>query len=74
MDAIVPKPDFTCLALTIEELAGLLRLGENTVYELVKAQKMPGAYRFGRSWRIHGPTVLACMVSGQVPSPKRRAQ
>lgn len=69
-----PKPDFTWPILTVEEVAALLRLAENTVYDLVKTGKMPGAFKYGNSWRIHGPTVLACMTSGQAPSPKRRAK
>jgi excisionase family DNA binding protein len=67
MDHTAPKPDFSCPALTIAEAAELLRMAENTLYELVKKKEVPGAYRLGRSWKIHGPTVLTYMVSGQSP-------
>lgn len=67
--------DLNCPALKIKEVAAILQLKEGTVYELAQAGKFPGAFKFGNSWRIHGPTVLACMVSGQAPSQsKRRAK
>ena len=75
MDPTTPKPDLTWPALTIPELSALLRIAENTLYLLAKNRELPGAYKFGNSYRIHGPTVLACMTSGQAPSlSKRRAR
>lgn len=52
-------------ALTVDQLAKLLQLNRNTVYNLVKAGEIPGATRFGRVIRVHGPTVVAWLAKGQ---------
>ena len=71
MDKITTKPNFSCESLTVKEAAKLLNLNRNTLYDLVKARKIPGTSKLGRSIRIHGPTVLAWIQSGQA-LPKER--
>lgn len=38
--------------LTVEEAAALLRVHKSTIYRLLKAQRLPGAFRVGSDWRI----------------------
>lgn len=37
--------------ITIEELCGILSIGKNTAYRLLKEQKI-AAFRIGRTWKI----------------------
>lgn len=47
-------------ALNVEEVADLLRVSKQTVYNLIKAGKLP-ATKIGREWRFSRDAVLACL-------------
>jgi excisionase family DNA binding protein len=47
-----------------EELATLLRVNRKTVYEALARNKIPGARRFGRTYRIATDAVLAWLRAG----------
>lgn len=65
-------PSFDCPALTVDELSRLMRINKNTLYDLIKAGRVPGAGYLGRSIRIHGPTVLAWLQQGSPPFKRDR--
>lgn len=67
MAAIPDEVDSPSPMLTVEQVAGLLRVHPKTVYGAVKAGEIPGAVHVGRTIRIHGPTVLAWLAEGQKP-------
>jgi excisionase family DNA binding protein len=54
--------------VTVEEAAELLRLDRKTVYAMIKRGELPGARRFGRTYRIHLPTLLEWFAAGQRPA------
>lgn len=60
------------VALTPEEVAGILKIAKNTVYELIKRGELPG-YRIGRKIRIDLKDVEAYRSKGkrgdQQPAP-----
>lgn len=69
MDSTTPSDTI----LTVDQLAELLRLNRHTIYDLIKAGEIPGCRKLGRRIRIHAPTVLAWLSTGQVSvSPSRR--
>jgi len=45
--------------LTVDELAGLMRVNRKTIYDAIAAGEIPGAQRVGRVVRIHRRTVVA---------------
>lgn len=45
--------------LTVPEVADLFRVNTKTIYEAVRMEKLPGAFRLGRVVRVHAPTLLA---------------
>lgn len=47
-------------ALNVEEVADLLRISKQTVYNLIKAGKLP-ATKIGREWRFSRDAILACL-------------
>ena len=47
------EPEF----LSVPETAALLRIGERTVYKLVRQGDLP-ALKVGGQWRVHRPTLL----------------
>lgn len=44
--------------LTVEEVAGLLRVGRKAVYTAIRRRKLPGVRRVGRSIRIRRDALL----------------
>jgi excisionase family DNA binding protein len=50
--------------LTVDEAAALLRMDRKTVYALVEKRQLPGARRLGKCIRIHRPTLLKWMETG----------
>ncbi|MDJ0766063.1 MAG: helix-turn-helix domain-containing protein [Myxococcota bacterium] len=50
--------------MTVEEMAKLLRVNRNTVYELSQRGEIPGKLRIGRSLRFHRDTVLQWLSRG----------
>lgn len=53
--------------ITIEELAGLLRVSLPTAYAAVARGQVPGAVKVGRVWRLHRETVVRWMAQGCAP-------
>lgn len=53
------------LALTVDELAVLLRVNSKTAYSAIKAGEIPGVRRVGGVIRIHRDAVLAWLAQGQ---------
>ena len=61
--------------LTVPEVAALLRLAPNTVYDLHSRNELPGGRRLGRAIRFHRETVLQWFRSqdrGSLPSRRSR--
>jgi excisionase family DNA binding protein len=50
--------------LTITETASLLRIGERTVYEMLRTGRIPGAAKVGGKWRINEPKLTHWMAAG----------
>jgi excisionase family DNA binding protein len=50
--------------LTPAEAQELLRVSRNTLYELLRRGRVPGARRLGRSYRIHRDTLLSWLGQG----------
>lgn len=58
---------------TVEEVAVYLGCNVKTIYEAIKLGQLPGAQRVGRVIRVHKPTIVAWMASGeQLPKPRKR--
>jgi excisionase family DNA binding protein len=53
------------LLLTVEEVAGLLRLHQNSVKRLLREGKLAGI-KAGRAWRIRREALLAFLNAGGV--------
>jgi excisionase family DNA binding protein len=70
-DAAGPALELEPEVLTIPELAHLLRMNVNSVYEIVARGDIPGTTKVGRSWRAHRATVVA-WLAGQISAPKRK--
>lgn len=59
--------------ITVDELALYLRCNTKTVYDAIKLGQLPGTVRLGRVIRVHKPTVVAWLVSGnELPKPRKR--
>jgi excisionase family DNA binding protein len=57
--------------LTVDELAGLLRVNRKTAYAAISAGEIPGARRIGGSIRVHRDTVLDWLAGeGRAPSSR----
>ncbi len=50
--------------LTINEVAELLRLGERTVYDMLRAGRLPGAAKVGGKWRVDREKLVAWVAAG----------
>lgn len=59
-------------ALTVDELACLLRLNRKTVYAAVRAGEIPGVRFIGRAIRISRTTVEKWLQEGQGRVPRSR--
>lgn len=60
---ISPKPDF----LNVEEVADLLRISEQSVYNMIKDGRIK-AFKAGREWRFRREDVLAATVVAEAAS------
>lgn len=58
--------------LTVDETASMLRVDRKTVYAMIRDRQLPGVQRLGRTIRIHRPTVVAWLASGQERSSRAR--
>jgi excisionase family DNA binding protein len=47
--------------LTVDEIAGLLRLSKMTIYRLIESGELP-ALRIGRSYRVHRDALAQFMT------------
>ncbi len=45
--------------LTVKELSAITRMHEQTLWRLIRRDKLPGVVRFGRSIRVKRSIVLA---------------
>ena len=61
-EAVIPE------FLTVRETAELLRVDRQTVYVWIASGQLPGAYRFGRAWRIRRQALLEAQASLPIPS------
>jgi excisionase family DNA binding protein len=59
--------------LTVDELAGFLRLNRKTVYEALSRGEIPGVRRIGGTFRISRDSILGWM-NRQVAGGGRRRQ
>jgi excisionase family DNA binding protein len=67
-DARTDLPEF----LTVPEVAALLRLAPNTVYDLHSRGLMPGGRKLGRTIRFHYATVVEWFRSQDRGFPSSR--
>ena len=51
--------------VTVDELAKLLRVDRKSIYAAIHCGRMPGAQRFGRTWRVSLPAVMKWMAKGE---------
>jgi len=71
----LPSVDALPEFLTVRELAALLRVSPNSVYEAYKRGEIPGGRRVGRSIRFHTATVLEWFRSqGRGSPPSKRGR
>jgi excisionase family DNA binding protein len=49
--------------MTVDEVAGELRLSKMTIYRMLHVGELPGGNRFGRTFRVHGPTFRAWLAN-----------
>jgi len=59
--------------LTIDELAGYLKVPKSTLYKLVQAGRVPGK-KVGRHWRFARETIDTWMASGPTLQPEADPQ
>ena len=57
--------------LTVDELAVLLRMNRNTVYEAIERGEIPGAQRIGRTIRITRDVVVRWLREQGRGTPSR---
>lgn len=50
--------------LTIQEVSALLRISERTIYAMAKEGRLPGAVKFGGSWRVLRSKLMAWLEEG----------
>lgn len=70
MSVVTPPPDTD--VLTVDEVAGLLRIERRTVYVCVRRHGLP-AQRVGRLYRFSREAVLDWLRRGTVRSTTRKA-
>lgn len=58
--------------ITVDELAAYMKVNRKTIYGAVKLGELPGAVRVCGAIRIHKPTVLAWLATGEVPVKQRK--
>jgi excisionase family DNA binding protein len=68
LDAACPS------VLTVDEVAGLLRVNRKTVYELIGRGEIPGARRLGRALRFSRDAVLDWLRQGCGSRSSRRSR
>ncbi len=56
--------------LTVDEVAGVLRINRKTLFRAIKAGQIPGVIRIGRLLRIHQPTLVRWAASSMGPGLK----
>lgn len=56
---------------TVEDVARLLKMTPKAVYARAERGQLPGAFRIGRALRFRGPELVACLIEGRAPSPRR---
>ncbi len=57
-------------ALTVDEVAALLRLDRKTVYNAIARKEIPGVLRLGRAIRLSRDAVLQWLRDGQGRAPR----
>ena len=60
--------------VTVDELAKLLRVDRKSIYAAIHCGRMPGAQRFGRTWRVSLPAVMKWMAKGEQVAVSRHAR
>jgi excisionase family DNA binding protein len=65
------QPPLDKAVYTAEEVARLLGCSPKAVYAKVSRGQLPGAFRLGRSLRFRGSELLAFILEGRAPSPRR---
>ena len=50
--------------MTIKEVAAMLRLGERSVYEMLRSGRIPGAAKAAGKWRVNREKLVAWMEAG----------
>jgi excisionase family DNA binding protein len=59
--------------ITVDEAAEFFRCNTKTIYDAIKLGQLPGAVRLGRLIRVHKPTMLAWVGSGnELPKPRKK--
>ena len=59
--------------LTIEEVAGFLRIGRATAYRAARRGELPGCVRLGKTLRVSRDRLLAWLEQGQAPITRRKS-
>lgn len=47
--------------MTVKEAADFLRVHRSTIYRLLKANRLPGAFRVGSDWRVRRDTLVSAL-------------
>lgn len=58
--------------MTVDECAEFLRVNRKTIYDAVRDGELPGAKNVRGTIRIHKPTVVEWLATGEVPVSKRK--
>ena len=59
--------------VTVDELAQYLRIDRKSIYAAIHSGRMPGAQRFGRTWRVSLPAVMKWLAKGEQVALSRHA-
>ncbi len=61
--------------ITVDELAEYMKVNRKTIYDAVRDGELPGARKLRGTIRIHKPTVLAWLMSGEgSDKPRKRTR
>ena len=52
------------VVINMTEMAELLRCHRSTIYRLLYAKKIPGAFKIGSDWRFHVGLVIEWIKNG----------
>lgn len=52
------------IVINLTEMTKLLRCHRSTVYRLLDAKKIPGAFKIGSDWRFHVESVIEWIKKG----------